>query len=76
MTDERPVLQAGLWSDNQAEIKELVDRIAAFNQRHPDANVTVDVLPTEKGDAQCERPHAKLYLKFPNHEVQDKFWTE
>jgi hypothetical protein len=77
MTDEneRPVLQAGLWSDDQTEIKNLVDRVARFNDKF-NTNITVDILPTEKGDAQCERPHAKLYIKFPNHEVQDKFWLE
>ena len=73
--DEHPVVQAGLYSESIQEIDNFVRRVAAFNERFS-TNVKVDVLPVEKGDAQCERPHAKFYIYFPSHEVQDKFWLE
>lgn len=73
--EQNHVLQAGLYSESIQEVENLAKRIAAFNDRHS-TNIKLDVLATEKGDAQCERPHAKLYLAFPSHEVQEKFWLE
>lgn len=73
--EDVPVKQVGLYSENIQEIDNFVRRIAAFNERFS-TNVKVDVLPMDKGDAQCERPHAKLYIYFPSYEVQEKFWLE
>lgn len=73
--DNKEVTQVGLFSESSKEVKQLADRVAKFNQRRM-SNVTLDVEPHDKGDAQCERPHFKLRLVFPNHDVQDAFWLE
>jgi len=73
--EDQPVKQVGLYSEDIPEIESFVKRVAAFNERFS-TNVKVDVLPVDKGDAQCPNPHAKLYLYFPSRGVQDKFWLE
>jgi len=75
MPNELAVRQIGLYSDDPAEIKAFVDRVVKFNNNNA-TNIIVDLFDTPVGDAQFERPHVKIDIKFPSPEVQDKFWLE
>lgn len=76
LPSEDRVMQVGLFSTDNKEVEALAKRVATFNHRRM-SNVTLDVEPHEKGDAQYPGgPHYKLRLTFPSHAVQDAFWTE
>lgn len=72
---DKKVMQVGLFSESAKEVKTLAERVETFNKRRM-SNVTLDVEPHDNGDSQCGRPHFKLRLTFPNHDVQDAFWLE
>lgn len=69
------VMQVGLYETDPLEVEKFAKRVAQFNDRRM-SNVVLDVEPHDKGDAAVDVPHYKLRLTFPNHEVQDAFWTE
>ena len=69
------VMQIGLYETDALAVEAFAQRVAKFNHRRM-SNVVLDVEPHDKGDAAVAGPHFKLRLTFPNHEVQDAFWTE
>ena len=75
MPNERAVRQVGLYSEDPNEIKAFVDRVVQFNNNRG-TNIIVDLINMQKGDAQFERPHVKIDIRFPSPEVQDAFWLE
>lgn len=75
MAEDKKVMQVGLFSTDAEEIKTLAKRVAQFNHRRS-SSIVLDVEWHDKGDAQCEVPHAKIRLTFPNYQVQDAFWIE
>ena len=69
------VTQVGLFTADAQEAAAFAKRVYKFNQKYA-SNIIVDLEPHDKGDSQCDRPQVKIRLKFPNHQVQDAFWSE
>ena len=70
------VMQIGLYSTDEDEVKELAARVGKFNHNRM-SNVVLDVEPRSKGDALYpDGPYYSLRLTFPNAEVQEAFWLE
>lgn len=70
LPNDEKVMQVGLYSNSIIEIENLVKRVSRFNDRFA-TDVVLDIQPRRDGTDTAD-----IRLTFPNHGVQDKFWTE
>jgi len=74
---DKKVLQTGLYSRSDKEVKQLVKRVGNFNARNLGKAINLDIIPFEEGDPEggLDFPHYKLRFLFPNRNAQEAFWT-
>lgn len=76
MADQQKILQTGLYSKDDMETRQLIERVDKFNINHIGQPVKLDVIPYEKGDEFVPDPHYKFRFLFPSKAIQRAFWTE
>lgn len=71
----KKIVQTGIWSNSDDEVKAFVKRVEDFNIRNIGSPVALDIIPFKKGDVDVPEPHYKLRLLFPRREIQRVFWA-
>ena len=75
MTTGQKIVQTGLHSSNEQEVKALIKRVDDFNINNIGNPVALDVIPFNEGDVDVPEPHYKFRLMFPKREIQRAFWA-